>query len=50
MTPEALSERIESPEIRNLLLRLSHDALDVVIYSIVEDNSLIYRRFALDTA
>lgn len=43
----ALSERIENPEIWNLMLRLSHDALHVVIYSIVEDNSLIYRRFDL---
>lgn len=50
MAHEALSDKIESPELWNLLLRISRDALHVVIYSIVEDNSLVYRRFNLDTA
>lgn len=49
-TPSALSDKIDRPEIRNLLLRISRSALDVVIYSVVEDNSLIYHRFELDTA
>ncbi|MCM1076516.1 MAG: DUF3822 family protein [Bacteroides sp.] len=49
MTNGALSERIENPEMWNLLLRLSHDALHAVVYSIVEDNSLIYERFTLDS-
>ncbi len=50
MAHEALSDKIEPPELWNLLLRISRDALHVVIYSIVEDNSLVYRRFNLDTA
>lgn len=50
MAHEALSDKIETPELWNLLLRISRDALHVVIYSIVEDNSLVYRRFNLDTA
>lgn len=33
----------------NLLLRFSNEAIHAVLYSIVEDNSLIYRRFPLDT-
>ena len=45
MAHEALSDKIETPELWNLLLRISRDALHVVIYSIVEDNSLVYRRF-----
>lgn len=49
MTTTALSDKIDRPEIRNLLLRISHDAIDVVIYSVVEDNSLIYHRLELDT-
>lgn len=40
--------RVENPEICNLLLRISRDTLHAVIYSIVEDNSLIYRRIVLD--
>lgn len=47
MSNGPLSERIENPEMCNLLLRLSHDALHVVVYSIVGDNSLVYRRFEL---
>lgn len=50
MPNEALSERIESPEMWNLLLRLSPRALDAVVYSIIEDNSLTYCHFELDTA
>ena len=50
MAHEALSDKIEPPELWNLLLRISRDALHVVIYSIVEDNSLVYRRFNLNTA
>ena len=42
------SQRIEKPEICNLLLRISRDEIHVAIYSIVEDNSLIYRRIVLD--
>lgn len=34
----------------NLLLRLSPRALDAVVYSIIEDNSLTYCHFELDTA
>lgn len=41
-------ELIPNPEIWNLLLRVSHDALHVVAYSIVEENSLIYRVFSLN--
>lgn len=50
MTNEALSERIENPEMWNLLLRLSPRRLDAVIYSIIEDNSLTHHHFELDTA
>ncbi len=50
MANGALNDRIENPEIYNLLLRVGTDALHAVIYSIVEDNSLIYRRFDLDPA
>lgn len=50
MANGALSDRIENPSMWNLMLRLSREALHVVLYSIVEDNSLIYRRFDLDTA
>lgn len=50
MANGALSDRIENPEMWNLLLRLSPEALHVVMYSVVEDNSLIYRRFDLDPA
>lgn len=39
---------ITNPDMWNLLLRLSPSELHVVAYSIVEDNSLIYRRFPLD--
>ncbi|MCM1355314.1 MAG: DUF3822 family protein [Staphylococcus sp.] len=45
-----LNERIENPEMWNLLLRLSDSEVHVVIYSIVEDNSLVHERFDLDTA
>lgn len=34
----------------NLLLRVSREAVHVVMYSIVEDNSLIHRRFPIDPA
>lgn len=42
------SQKIDNPEICNLLLRISREAIHAVIYSIVEDNSLIYRRIVLD--
>lgn len=42
------SQRIDNPEICNLLLRISKDTIHAAIYSIVEDNSLIYRRIVLD--
>lgn len=48
MANELLNDRIENPEMWNLLLRLSRESLHVVMYSIVEDNSLVYRRFDLD--
>lgn len=40
-------ELIPNPEIWNLLLRVSPEELHVVAYSIVEENSLIYRSFPL---
>lgn len=40
-------ELIPNPEIWNLLLRVSPETLHVVAYSIVEENSLIYRAFPL---
>lgn len=49
MANELLNDRIENSEMWNLLLRLSRESLHVVMYSIVEDNSLVYRRFDLDT-
>lgn len=39
---------ISNPDMWNLLLRLSPSELHVVAYSIIEDNSLIYRRFPLE--
>lgn len=41
-------ERVENPEMWNLLLRISSEDIHAVIYSIVEDNSLMYRRIVLD--
>ncbi len=41
-------DRITNPEMWNLLLRISPRELHVVAYSIVEENSLIYRRFPLE--
>lgn len=43
------SQQIDNPQLCNLLLRISSDSIHAVIYSIVEDNSLIYRRIVLDT-
>ena len=40
---------ITNPEMWNLLLRLSPTEMHLVAYSIVEDNSLIYRRFPIDS-
>lgn len=39
--------RTDNPEMWNLLLRLSGDALEAVAYSVVEDGSLVRRRFGL---
>lgn len=38
---------LRDPAIVQLKMRLSREALDVMLYNPVEDNSLIYRRFAL---
>lgn len=41
-------DRLSNPEMWNLLLRVSPRELHVVAYSIVEDNSLLYRSFPLE--
>ena len=41
-------DRLSNPEMWNLLLRVSRRELHVVAYSIVEDNSLLYRSFPLE--
>lgn len=47
---DALDKNLVSDtSICNLLLRIGSGRLDVAIYSVVHDNSLIYRRFTLGT-
>lgn len=41
---------IKDPSMWNLLLRISANRIDCVLYCIVEDNSLIYRSFVLDNS
>lgn len=41
---------VKDPQMWNLLLRVSREAVHAVVYSIVEDNSLVYRRFPIDPA
>lgn len=43
-------DRLSNPEMWNLLLRVSRRELHVVAYSIVEDNSLLYRSFPLESS
>lgn len=40
-------DRISNPGMWNLLLRISATQLHIVAYSIIEDNSMIYRKFNL---
>ena len=50
MTDKLTSDLIGDPNIWRMAMLISDDALDVVAYSTVEDNSMLYRHIRLDTA
>ena len=50
MTDKLTSDLIGDPNIWRMAMLISDDALDVVAYSTVEDNSMLYRHIPLDTA
>lgn len=43
-------DQIADPSIYSLLIRIGVDRIDVVVYSVMSDNSLIYRSYPISTA